>query len=86
MTRFSRPVSSGSTVASWAARPIRRRTSTGWATTSTPATVAVPAVGRVSVVSIRTVVVLPAPLGPSTAVTVLAGTVRSTPSTAVVSP
>jgi hypothetical protein len=31
---------------------------------STPATLAVPAVGRVSVVSIRTVVVLPDPLRP----------------------
>ena len=45
MTRFSRPVSSGSTVASWAARPMRRRTSVPWVRTSNPATVAWPSSG-----------------------------------------
>ena len=42
----------------------RARTSPASATTSCPATRALPPVGRSSVVSIRTVVVLPAPLGP----------------------
>ncbi len=41
-----------------------RRTWTDSLTTSKPFTVAVPAVGVSSVVSIRRVVVLPAPLGP----------------------
>jgi len=43
---------------------MRLRTSVGSRSRSTPATVAVPAVGLSSVVSIRSVVVLPAPLGP----------------------
>ncbi len=86
MTRFSRPVSSGSTVASWAARPMRRRTSVPWVRTSKPATVAWPSSAAVRVVRIRTAVVLPAPFGPRTAVTVPVGTSRSMPSRAVVSP
>ena len=45
---------------------------------------AVPLVGSVSVVIIRTVVVLPAPLGPSSPSTVPCGTTKLTPSTAVV--
>ena len=60
----SRPVISGSSAASWRATPILRRTSPDCSTTSYPATRAVPPVGRRSVVSIRTVVVLPAPFGP----------------------
>src|SRR6476661_5537587 len=44
---------------------MRRRTSSGCATTSNPMTDAVPLVGRTSVVSIFRVVVLPAPFGPS---------------------
>ena len=63
-TRFCRPVSSGSSVASCAATPMWRRTSPGCFTTSIPATVARPASGRASVVRIRTAVVLPAPFGP----------------------
>ncbi|SLJ42943.1 Uncharacterised protein [Mycobacteroides abscessus subsp. abscessus] len=47
-----------------------------------PATVARPSSGTNSVVRTRTVVVLPAPLGPSRAVTVPSGTVRSRPSRA----
>src|SRR5918998_608293 len=43
------------------------RTRSGRSTTSYPATSAVPDVGAMSVVSMRSVVVLPAPLGPSTA-------------------
>ena len=60
----SRPVISGSSAASCNATPIAARTAAGSATTSWPATVALPPVGRSSVVSIRTVVVLPAPFGP----------------------
>src|ERR1700689_3277938 len=41
-----------------------RRTSRDWLRTSYPATLAVPAVGGKKHVSIRMVVVLPAPLGP----------------------
>src|SRR4029453_13201011 len=51
-----------------------------------PATRAVPLVGCVSVVIIRTVVVLPAPLGPSRPSTVPGGTAKLTPSTAGLSP
>src|SRR5687767_10263384 len=53
---------------------------------SCPRTRAEPASGRSSVASIRIVVVLPAPLGPSTPYTVPLGTARSTPSTARTSP
>ena len=73
-------------MASWAARPMRRRTSLGSARTSNPATVASPSSGSARVVRIRTAVVLPAPLGPSTAVTVPVGTSKSIPASAVVSP
>ena len=38
ITRFSRPVSAGSTAACWPARPMTRRTSSGRATASMPAT------------------------------------------------
>ena len=50
--------------------------------TSTPATTARPASGRSSVVRIRTAVVLPAPLGPSSPHTVPAGTASDSPSSA----
>ena len=43
---------------------MRRRTSMDWSKTSKPATVALPAVGGKKHVSMRMVVVLPAPLGP----------------------
>ena len=73
-------------MASWAATPIRRRTSAGCDTTSTPATRAVPESGRARVVRIRTAVVLPAPFGPRSPSTVPAGTAKSTPPSASVSP
>ena len=47
-----------------------------------PATVAVPEVGAISVVSMRIVVVLPAPFGPSTATSSPGSTSRSMPRTA----
>ena len=59
-----------------------RRTSAGSATTSCPATVAEPDVGVSSVVSMRSVVVLPAPLGPSTATSSPGWICRSMPRTA----
>ncbi len=49
---------------------------------SAPATSAVPAVGAISVVSIRMVVVFPAPLGPSTATSSPGAMSRSRPRTA----
>ena len=54
--------------------------------TSTPSTRAVPPSGRSSVVSMRTTVVLPAPLGPSRPSTVPSGTSNETPFTASTSP
>ncbi len=51
-----------------------------------PATRATPSSGRSSVESIRTIVVFPAPFGPSSPKTDPAVTVRSTWSTAVCSP
>ena len=73
-------------MASWAASPMRRRTSVAWVRTSKPATVASPSSAVLRVVRIRTAVVLPAPLGPRTAVTVPTGTWRSMPARAVVDP
>src|SRR5215472_5221134 len=62
--------------------PIRLRTPTGSRSRSAPATVAVPAVGWSRVVSIRSVVVLPAPFGPRKPTISPSLTVRSTPRTA----
>ena len=45
--------------------PTRRRTASASWVTSSPSTVATPSVGAMSAVSIRTVVVFPAPFGPS---------------------
>src|SRR3712207_4826203 len=65
---------------------MRERRSTAWRTTSRPATRALPASGTRSVVRMRTVVVLPAPLGPSRPSTVPAGTSRSPPESAWTAP
>ena len=64
MSRISRPVCFGSSADSWSATPMRRRTFSVSPAMSCPATLAVPDVGLSSVVSIRTVVDLPAPFGP----------------------
>jgi hypothetical protein len=77
--RFSLPVCSSSIATSWPVRLMLRRTSARPVTTSCPATLAVPASGLVSVVRMRTVVVLPAPFGPSSENTLPLGTRRSTP-------
>jgi len=63
-----------------------RRTFPGAAVTEWPATSAVPEVGRTMVVSMPTVVVLPAPLGPSRPKISPCSTTRSRPSTALVAP
>ena len=75
-----------STAAYWPDTPILARSAAASRTTSRPSTVAVPDVGSSSVVSTRTAVVLPAPLGPSRPRTVPAGASRSTPSSARTSP
>ena len=49
----------------WGTTPITCLASAGCATTSMPATIALPPVGMTRVVSMPAVVVLPAPLGPS---------------------
>ena len=66
--------------------PTRARTPAGSVRTSQPATVASPDVGASSPASRRTVVVLPAPFGPSSARIVPAGTVSDTSSTATTLP
>ena len=78
----SAPVRNGSSAASWRAAPIEARTSSPSVTTSKPATRAVPEVGGSSVVSMCTVVDLPAPLGPRKPYTSPGSTRRSIPSTA----
>ena len=67
-----------STAAYWPVRLIDRLTATGSASRSWPATVAVPASGRSRVARMRTIVVLPAPFGPSSASTEPVSTARST--------
>ena len=64
VARISRPVMFSSRPASWSATPIENRTSSASATTSSPPTQARPPVGSSRVVSIRTTVDFPAPLGP----------------------
>src|SRR5215217_7498139 len=86
MTRFSSPVRWSSTAAYCPARPMRARSAAASATTSRPATRAVPASGSSRVARMRTVVVLPAPLGPRTPSTVPGATSRSTPSSARTAP
>ena len=66
-----------------ATTPMVRRTPSGLAVTSIPATVALPASGVASVVRILTAVDLPAPLGPSSANTLPGATANDSPSSAV---
>ena len=73
ITRFSRPVSSGSTVASCAARPMRRRTSPGSWATSKPATDGLALVGLGQGGEDADGRGLAGAVGPSTAVTVPVG-------------
>jgi hypothetical protein len=76
---FSAPVWSSSTAAYWPVRLMLRRTWPRSRTTSNPATVAWPASGVVRVARMRTVVVLPAPFGPSRANTLPLRTRRLIP-------
>ena len=85
-SRFSAAVRRSSTAAYWPVTPIKVRTCPAAVTTSAPPTCARPASGTVSVVRMRTNVVLPAPFAPSSATTDPAGTTRSTPARAVSSP
>src|SRR5713101_4673782 len=66
--------------------PIFSRTWRGCRATSMPVTYACPSVGGISVVSILTIVVLPAPLGPSSPNTSPRRTSKLTLSTAVNAP
>ncbi len=61
---------------------MRARTCPGWRRTSSPATVALPPSMGSSVVSIRSVVVLPAPFGPRNPTISPRATCRLTPRTA----
>jgi len=70
----------------WSITPIRGRSAAASATGSRPSTRTVPASARRYPSQISMVLVFPAPLGPSTAVTVPPATVRSSPFTAVLSP
>jgi hypothetical protein len=85
-SRFSRPVRKPSTAENWPVTPIAARTASGSAATSWPATRTVPASAGISVLRISTVVVLPAPFGPSSANTEPSGTARSMPSSTGVGP
>src|SRR6266542_3042073 len=71
-----------SRVVSWKTRPMRRRTSPWRSTTSKPATLARPALGRSSVHSIEMVVDLPAPFGPRNPKVWPGGAEKLTPRTA----
>src|SRR5215469_4391491 len=82
MARFSCPVSWSTAPVCWLTEPITDRTLAGCLSTSMPATRAVPASGSDSVVRILTVVVLPAPLGPSSSLMLPATTENVSPSRA----
>ncbi len=64
MIRFSCPVRSSSRAANWPVTATRARIAFRSLITSWPRTRAVPPSGRVKVVRMRIMVVLPAPLGP----------------------
>ena len=82
LTSSSRPRWAWPAALPWPTYPMLRRTSRRSRTTSKPATCAVPDVGSISVVSIRSVVDLPAPLGPRKATSSPWPTSRSRPRTA----
>ena len=65
---------------------MRRRASTGSSATDSPSISAAPRSGAIRVVSMRSVVVLPAPLGPSRPVTTPSAAEKETSSTAVTLP
>src|SRR5690606_36134633 len=75
-----------STDVSWPVTPITRRTAAGSVATAYPATRARPEVGRRRVARTDTVVVFPAPFGPSRASTWPRGASRLSRFTAVTAP
>jgi hypothetical protein len=77
-----RPVSDRSTAGSWKTTLLRARAASGSVASSWPASLAVPPVGRIVVVSIPIVVDFPAPFGPSRPKTSPAPTWKSMPRTA----
>src|SRR5580704_4119873 len=83
ISTFSHPVRSRSEVSACGMTPMFSRTWRGCLATSKPATNAWPPLGTSRVVSIRTTVVLPAPLGPSSPNTSPRRTSKLTWSTAV---
>ena len=84
--RLRRPVSGRSTTGSWKTTALARRAANGSAATSNPARRARPDVGAMVVVSMPTVVDLPAPFGPSRPNTSPAATSKSMPFTASTPP
>src|SRR5215471_17684511 len=84
--RFSSPVSRLSTAENWPVTPMAARTESASAATSWPATCTSPPSARIRVDKMCTVVVLPAPFGPSRAKIVPCRTVRSMPSSTTLSP
>src|SRR5215469_5011404 len=83
---FSSPVSRLSTAENWPVTPIAARTPLGSVARSCPATWISPALAVIRVDRMCTIVVLPAPLGPSSEKMVPSGTVRSMPSSTTLSP
>ena len=82
ISRFSKPVRFSSTAAYCPDTPMIGRMRSGCFSTSIPSMTAVPEFGLIRVVNTLIAVVLPAPFGPSKAVTVPSGTERSSPSSA----
>ena len=75
--RFSSPVSRSSTAENWPVTPIAARTAVRFgARRRGPATLTSPASAGISVDRMCTIVVLPAPFGPSSAKTVPSATVE----------
>ena len=84
--RFCSTVSVVSRLSSWGTTPISARATFDCSGSVKPSTSIVPASAMTWAVSIFIVVDLPAPLGPSRPTHVPAGTSRSRPSTATMSP
>jgi hypothetical protein len=81
--RFSHTDRARSSVFCWVTTPMTCLAKAGWATTSTPPTMAWPDVGMTLVVSMPAVVVLPAPFGPRRPKISPLRTDRLSPSTAL---
>ena len=79
-------VKSGSRLSSWGTTPIRARTARPAAGIASPSTVSSPPLGGEWPRIMRSVVVLPAPFGPSSPKQPPRGTRRSMPSTTVFAP